>query len=39
MAALMKSEDGNITIIPKPWSVNKKPKELRIPQFIEITRS
>ena len=39
MAALMKSGGGNISIIPTPWSVNKKPKDLSMPQFIEITRN
>ena len=39
MAALMKSGDKNMSIIPTPWSVNKKPKDLSIPQFIEVSRN
>ena len=39
MAALMKSGGENISIIPTPWSVNKKPKDLSMPQFIEISRN
>lgn len=39
MAALMKSDSKNISIIPTPWSVNKIPKDLSMPQFIEISRN
>ena len=38
MAALMKSGNKNVSIMPTPWSVHKKAKDLLMPQFIEISR-
>lgn len=38
MAALMKSGNGNITLMPSPWMINKEDKNLSLPQFTEISR-
>ena len=38
MAALMKSGNKNITLMPKPWMISKENKFLHLPQFTEVSR-
>ena len=38
MAALIKNNEKNTILMPKPWMINKKNKNLSFPGFTEIER-